>query len=794
MSASVAQNGKRVFLLALFAVLLVGGAQDAWAHPNDVCMSVLGVEQQDETTLVAAVAVEKTVQLRNLEEGIDEAKRFFLQWDLQITDEIGNEVVLISQEAELVPPFSTVLLPHCEHPGLGDGVGGAPEIEYIQLQLSTVWDGTDAAGNPVDPGDYPFHLSGRLVRAIETGNTRDDHVNGKVIGDFGPASGIFTVPGAGLTVDIVANPTSGVRPLRVRFTPEAESTGTSITGYRWDFNGDGIFDTGYDPRPSTRIYTYNQAGVYDALLEVRTQDGNTAQAFERIIVTNPPPTVSVQVVPSNGPAPLDVTFSVSASSPNGSIVSVQIDPGDGSPLIELPSPGSAPHTYQEAGTYAASVTVTDSAGETATVRDLALDVRIGEPGSPIAVASASPTSGSAPLTVYFSSTGSSDPDGTIVLYEWDFDFDGTTFAPDASSPSAGTTTHTYDSSGEHFAALRVTDDTGLQSLDVVKVFADLDVTVTVPDDTVNPYLGESVNVTTRLTGGAEITIYLRDRFGRRVRTLFSGFRNAGTYNDSWDGRNDDGDVLLDGDYYAEAEFELAGEILIEPDTLSGGAFRFVSWSQNYSYGQTFDPWEDQFWRLTFDTARRGAGASEVTLWITPYRNRGEITATLLNNRVFGSGQYNQWWDGVKDDGMYIEPRGQRRASGNDYLWSAQAFTLPDNAIVIEGGRPEITSPAVDANVFYPTTYRCLTGHGNTIDFALSRDASVTVRIYNMGNGNLLRTLRTPVLAAGANSLEWDGKTNSGEFAAPGRYRAEITAVSENGNESLLRRVLILVTY
>jgi len=253
-------------------------------------------------------------------------------------------------------------------------------------------------------------------------------------------------------------------------------------------------------------------------------------------------------------------------------------------------------------------------------------------------------------------------------------------------------------------------------------------------------------------------------------------------------------VLLDGDYYAEAEFDLAGTTHVEPDTLSGGAFRFVSWSQNYSNGQTFDPWEDQFWQLTFDTAARGAHASEVTLWVTPYRNRGEITATLLNAQVFGSGRYLQWWDGVKDDGKYVEPRGQRRASGNDYLWSAQAFTLPDNAIVVEGGRPVITNPAADANVFYPTTYRCLTGHGNSIDFALSRAASVTVRIYNMGNGNLLRTLRTPLLPAGANTLEWDGKANSGDYAAPGRYRAEITAVSENGNESLLRRVLILVTY
>jgi PKD repeat protein len=38
---------------------------------------------------------------------------------------------------------------------------------------------------------------------------------------------------------------------------------------------------------------------------------------------------------------------------------------------------------------------------------------------PIAYASANPTSGSAPLTVRFSSEGSYDPDGEIITYKWD---------------------------------------------------------------------------------------------------------------------------------------------------------------------------------------------------------------------------------------------------------------------------------------------------------------------------------------------------------------------------------------
>ncbi len=43
---------------------------------------------------------------------------------------------------------------------------------------------------------------------------------------------------------------------------------------------------------------------------------------------------------------------------------------------------------------------------------------------PVAVASASPASGPAPLEVSFDGSGSSDPDGTIASYNWDFG-DGT---------------------------------------------------------------------------------------------------------------------------------------------------------------------------------------------------------------------------------------------------------------------------------------------------------------------------------------------------------------------------------
>ncbi|WP_353850347.1 carbohydrate-binding protein [Solwaraspora sp. WMMA2065] len=74
--------------------------------------------------------------------------------------------------------------------------------------------------------------------------------------------------------------------------------------------------------------------------------------------------------------------------------------------------------------------------------------------SPIAAASADPTTGNAPLTVQFSSAGTSDPDGDAITYAWDFTTDGST---DSTQPNPS---YTYTSNGEFTATLTVRDSTG----------------------------------------------------------------------------------------------------------------------------------------------------------------------------------------------------------------------------------------------------------------------------------------------------------------------------------------------
>ena len=70
------------------------------------------------------------------------------------------------------------------------------------------------------------------------------------------------------------------------------------------------------------------------------------------------------------------------------------------------------------------------------------------------------------IPTWFNGTGK-DPDGKIVLYEWDFDNDG---IYEYSNKTTGSATHIYNETGVYIACLRVTDDKGATDTDEMRVY------------------------------------------------------------------------------------------------------------------------------------------------------------------------------------------------------------------------------------------------------------------------------------------------------------------------------------
>jgi PKD repeat protein len=111
---------------------------------------------------------------------------------------------------------------------------------------------------------------------------------------------------------------------------------------------------------------------------------------------------------------------------------------------------TATHTYSAAGTYTATLRVTDDTGLTST--DTA-SVVIRPPNRPPAAVLQGPSTANAGETVAFSGSGSSDPDGDALTYSWSFG--------DGGSGSGPSVTHVYAGQGTFTVALTVTDPAGL---------------------------------------------------------------------------------------------------------------------------------------------------------------------------------------------------------------------------------------------------------------------------------------------------------------------------------------------
>lgn len=172
-------------------------------------------------------------------------------------------------------------------------------------------------------------------------------------------------------------------------------------------------------------------------------------------------------VPRLGGVPLKVHFFDGGSSdPDGFIVMWEWNFSSAGGWEDFTSTqGEAWHTFNKPGNRIAHLRVTDNDGNK-DVASVSIEMRTGNNSNPIAVASSDLDFGHAPLTVVFSASGSYDPDGTLVTWEWDFD-DGSGFQDFTNEE--GEISHEYLIGGLYAATLRITDDDGAASTASVTV-------------------------------------------------------------------------------------------------------------------------------------------------------------------------------------------------------------------------------------------------------------------------------------------------------------------------------------
>jgi RHS repeat-associated protein len=170
----------------------------------------------------------------------------------------------------------------------------------------------------------------------------------------------------------------------------------------------------------------------------------TVEVKANTVVQNLPPVAQFSFSPTTGIAPEIFTFNALLSSdPDGTITSYDWDFGDG----QFATGSLVVHNYQTSGTFAAKLKVTDNQGSTNTKTQNVL-VRANQ--LPLAkFVSASDSS----LGVYkarFDASSSTDADGTILEYSWEFG--------DGQTGTGALAEHIYAAGGTYLVKLTVKDN------------------------------------------------------------------------------------------------------------------------------------------------------------------------------------------------------------------------------------------------------------------------------------------------------------------------------------------------
>ncbi|MBL1275073.1 MAG: PKD domain-containing protein [Ectothiorhodospiraceae bacterium] len=572
-----------------------------------------------------------------------------------------------------------------------------------------------------------------------------------------------------------AVPTRGDAPLTVTFTPNA-STNNAISRYEWDFEGDGTYDrsetVGRDQR-----FTYNTPGNYNATLRVTDSEGEQATGIVVISVNNESPQVSVTLNPSNGQIPLTVNFAATATDSDG-IAQFEWDyDGDGT-FDETTTTGTAANTYSTEGAFQARVRVTDNLGVETTLTIPTLEVNALAVGSPTVALSASPVQGNSPLAVTLSATATDPDGGTIEQYEWDTDGDGTY---DQTTTTATLQT-TYNGIGTFYPRVRVTDSDSQQAEDVAQVFVEPQLNLSVSIDTIDPSNSETAMVSTTLGGDTEVSVVIEDRNAQQVRTLVPfGTRTAGSYDDTWDGTNDAGEIVSEGDYRVILLYRLDGVVeRLDLALTTGGVQRNPPRSRIPS---SFSPLAGDPLDITFTLNR----ASEVTAFMGLF-NVNTRLITFMQRQPLGRGAHIVTWNGENSEGQLID-------AGNDrFLFGIFAYTLPDNAIYVRSG-VHVSSVIATPSIFQPTQ---LTPDGSpsvsNINVELNRAGDVKLTINDTESGATVAEFDYTGQAEGTNTITWDGRDNDGNYVAAGTYRLGISGVDSTGYQSLTVYALQRVFY
>ena len=361
-----------------------------------------------------------------------------------VTFTVSDTVAAISRSATVngnrFPDVRFTLTPNAANP-LEMTADGRTSSDPDGDTISFEWDFGDGEGATTALATHTYAAAGvYTVRLTVTDTHAAANFSEQAYDARAPPTASFNIvgvtpsgPGLRVTVDASAS---------------SDLDGT-IVNYNWTW-GDGNYSDTAGPATSHDYDAFWLDQTVTIILEVTDDDGLTDTASRTLQLTVLPlPPVASFMVTDIDHVTRTVTVDGSASSdPNANIMWYNWTWDDGS--FTNDTVPTASHQYAADGTYTITLTVIDSTNlKDSTTRDVTIQ-------QPDVAPVASFTADRSYLHVDVDASGSSDLNGNIATYEWDFENDGTV------DDTGVTASFDYAAPGKYTISLVVTDTTALQ--------------------------------------------------------------------------------------------------------------------------------------------------------------------------------------------------------------------------------------------------------------------------------------------------------------------------------------------
>ncbi|MFH0750971.1 MAG: glycosyl hydrolase family 18 protein [Chloroflexota bacterium] len=259
--------------------------------------------------------------------------------------------------------------------------------------------------------------------------------------------------------------------------------------------------------------------------------------------------------------------------------------------------------------------------------------------------------------------------------------------------------------------------------------------------------------------------------GDPIRRIAGGGRSASAW---WNGTADDGTRAPDGAYHVTLRFfDAAGNAATRswPASIDTTPPAMSAAARPAAVSPDADG--------VADTARLAWTASEnVTGTLRVLRG-----TTIIRTWTIGGTAGAVTWNGRDTAGRTVpDGRYSVAVTGSDALANRAATAIP---LVVDR---TVGRLRWDRTAFFPQDGDRLVPTA-TISVRVARPARLTLRVLD-ASGAVVRTVwKNRAFAAGTAAWRWDGRTADGAWSPPGRYVAELTAVSWLGTTVLRRSVV-----